>query len=85
MKLKICRVIHAERVYLLVHVHGGTEGKKNAGDHRAGVPHKHSEVLYIHGHVTLPIPALTESKAEGGPVDDEAPLLYVNTQLCSSQ
>lgn len=85
MKLKVSSVTHAKSIYLLMHVHGCTEGKKNAGDHRARVSHKHSKVLHIHGHVTLPIPALTESKAEGGPVDNEAPLLYVNTQLCISQ
>lgn len=78
MKKTLFGLGNTERAYLLMHVHGGTEGKKDAGDHRARVPHKHGEILHVHGHVTLSVTPLTESKAEGGPVDNKAPLFYVN-------
>jgi len=68
---------------LLMHVHGAAEGKQYAGDHRARVPHKHGQVLYIHGHVTLTITPLAKGKTEGGPVDNQPLLLYVYAKLCS--
>jgi len=67
---------------LLMHVHGAAEGKKYAGDHRARVPHKHCQVLHIHGHVTLTITPLAKGKTEGGPIDNQALLLYVYAKLC---
>ena len=69
---------------LLVHVHGAGEGEQDAGDHRAGVPHKHGQVLHVHGHVTLTITSLAEGKSEGGPVDNQSLLFYVDTQLCNT-
>lgn len=68
---------------LLVHVHGAAEGQEDAGDHRAGVPHKHGQVLHVHGHVTLTITSLAEGKPEGGPVDNQSLLFYVDAQLCN--